>query len=167
MMVSGMATLTAGLNPGSPEWNTVLGCGGPKLRILGPGREDGNGQVVFHEPAAGAAPGTATVSSFSANRVAIDAEAPAADRWLVYADGYHPGWRATVNGAPVPVRAAFAGLKAVKLASGRNLVVLEFRRPMLDAIARGLATYGVLFSLAVLFVLARTMAREAAGGSGC
>lgn len=57
-------------------------------------------------------------------RVVVDAPGGA---WLVYADGWAPGWRATVDGEPSPVRPADLGLKAVFVPAGERSVELVYR----------------------------------------
>jgi hypothetical protein len=46
--------------------------------------------------------------------------------WMSYADVWHPFWRATVNGRPVPVYRAAMAYKAVPLEPGENVVHFEF-----------------------------------------
>jgi hypothetical protein len=45
---------------------------------------------------------------------------------MFYSDVWHPSWRATVNGKPVPVYRADLAYKAVPLAAGENVVLLRF-----------------------------------------
>ena len=71
--------------------------------------------------------GAAHVSHFSANRVLFEVDAgPRADLWLVYADAWHPGWRAYVNGREVRIAQANLAFKAVQLEAGRNRVEFRF-----------------------------------------
>lgn len=50
-----------------------------------------------------------------------------AGAWLVLAESYASGWRATRDGQPVPVVRADLGLRAVPLADGTRVVTLAFR----------------------------------------
>ena len=47
-------------------------------------------------------------------------------RVLVLSDLYHPGWRATVDGTPVPVRRANHALRAVTVPAGVHRVVIDY-----------------------------------------
>jgi hypothetical protein len=62
----------------------AFGCGSPRLTFEGEG---------------GA---TITVDAFGANRVAVTVDAAALGR-LIYRDGYHPAWPATVDGVAAGV----------------------------------------------------------------
>lgn len=91
------------------------------------------------------------VTRFDANSIDIavnnDRPAPA---WLVYCDTWHPGWSASVNGLPAPVRRANIAYKAMLVPPGRSVAQFRFRLPILDWLDRGLA----LNSLAWLIALA-------------
>lgn len=51
--------------------------------------------------------------------------------WLVFSEVWHPGWRATVDGAPAPVLRADVALIAVPVPPGAHRVSLAFRDPWL------------------------------------
>lgn len=73
------------------------------------------------------------VDRFDANRIEVSAEIPGADpAWMFYSDVWHPGWRAAVNGRPVPVYRANLAYKAVPLQPGPNRVRLTFREPAME-----------------------------------
>jgi hypothetical protein len=52
--------------------------------------------------------------------------------WLVFSEMYYPGWHATVDGAPVPVRRADVALMAVPVPAGSHTVRLWFTAPRVD-----------------------------------
>src|SRR5581483_11841280 len=87
---------------------------------------------------------------FDPNAVEIavenDRSAPA---WLVYCATWHPGWSATVNGSPAPVRRANLAYKAILIPPGHSVTRFEFHLPLLDWLDRALA----LDSLAWLIAL--------------
>jgi hypothetical protein len=80
--------------------------------------------------------------------VAVRAPRPAL---LLLADLWAPGWRATVNGEPVPLLRADLILRAVALPAGEHEVRFEYRDP---ALRRGmlLAVVGILATLILLLV---------------
>jgi hypothetical protein len=65
--------------------------------------------------------GTVAISSASANRVAINVDAPDGG-WLLLADTYFPGWVAYVDGVETPVFPAQGLLRAVQLPAGAESV---------------------------------------------
>jgi hypothetical protein len=67
------------------------------------------------------------VIRFDANSLAVRAANPdASARWMTYADVWHPSWKATVNGKPVPVYRANIAYKAIPIEAGENLIELRF-----------------------------------------
>jgi len=84
----------------------------------------------------------------SANRVAVEAEVTAdGPTWLVYADAFHPGWRATVNGKETPIAEAYLAFKAVPVEKGKNVVVFRFDCGWGPRMAGVVAWLGVAFCL--------------------
>jgi hypothetical protein len=139
---------------------SAIGCGVPKLRLVGPGEIvryagttrasvvasiDPDSRATLLLGAAPTAPaaagrgdakgtragsarlGTVSVTSFRSDhlraRVVVNGPDPA---WLYYADTFHPGWRARVNGRSVDVLRANVAFKAVELLPGTSDVELEF-----------------------------------------
>jgi len=56
--------------------------------------------------------------------LALDAPAPAT---LTLADSFYPGWRAALDGAPVPIERAGEIFRAVRVPPGRHTVSFEYR----------------------------------------
>ena len=105
----------------SPPTATLVGCEAPKLRLTAQLPADAGS-----EPPAAA--GTANVEAFAPDEIAIRVEvAEGSPAWLVYADADHPDWRASVNGATVPIEAAYGAFKAVQVPPGPSTVRLVFR----------------------------------------
>ena len=77
------------------------------------------------EPAAPGAEGSARVTRYENTYVEIETSAPGR-RVLIFGDLDYPGWTATVDGAPVRIRRADRGLRAVALPAGRHRVVFTF-----------------------------------------
>ncbi len=67
--------------------------------------------------------GSVRVVDFYGNGIEAVADVPDKDgAWLYYADGYHPAWKAYVNGSRVHIAQANVGFKAVRLQQGENRV---------------------------------------------
>ena len=100
-----------------------------------------SGERRLVKPAAGEFPGAASlagqgiaVTHFSANRleVTVGAVGPKG-AWLVYADAFHPGWRAVVDGRPASVWRANLAFKAVFLPPGSKTAGFDFTHPWRQA----------------------------------
>jgi hypothetical protein len=94
------------------------------------------------------AKGHAEVVGFSANDLTVQVDVKG-DRpgWLVYADGFHPDWTATVNGAPVETLRANLAFKAVPVPPGRSTVHWHFGKPLRVSLAYGLMALGVCLAI--------------------
>ena len=79
--------------------------------------------------------------------VEVDAKTPA---YLVLADTFDPGWSATLDGRPSPIRPAFAAFRAIYLKEGRHRVVFTYEPAGFRAglILTALGLLGVLACLA-------------------
>jgi hypothetical protein len=93
----------------------------------------------------------ATVTAYGANRVVVQAEARQPGV-LVVGDLYHPGWQATVDGAPAPVVPANWLLRGVPLPAGTHEVVLRFWPRSLTA---GMWISGLAWALCIALIVAR------------
>jgi uncharacterized membrane protein YfhO len=67
----------------------------------------------------------------------VDAPQPA---WLLVAEGFHRGWRATADGRPCEAQ-PLAGFVGVPVGAGRQRIGLEFRPPSLRR-GRWLSLFG-------------------------
>ncbi|HLL55303.1 MAG TPA: YfhO family protein, partial [Myxococcaceae bacterium] len=61
-----------------------------------------------------------------AHRVHLGLEA-CAEGYLVLTDAYYPGWRAELDGAPVPILRADHLVRAIRVAAGKHEVVMRYR----------------------------------------
>jgi hypothetical protein len=162
----------------------ALGCRTPKLRLAPRARiarsgdearallreQLGVGEVlplVIQLPAGEAAPEAADAAA--ADRVAVadfdldelvatvDVAAPQG-AWLVYADAYHPDWRATVNGQPAAIHPANLAFKAVRVPQGASTVRFWFDPPASRPIGWAVAVGGALAALAAsLWIVVRVL----------
>jgi hypothetical protein len=76
-------------------------------------------------PRSQAAAGTIVSSSIEPDRMAFDLDVRSAGHFVV-ADTWFPGWRAEVNGRPVPIDHANVAFKAVEVPAGRVSLVFVF-----------------------------------------
>lgn len=92
--------------------------------------------------AAGKLKGEARLLSYEAGRArfSVIAQKPAA---LLYQENYNPGWKALVDGRPVPVARANAAFMAVPVPAGSSEVELVYSEPGLPG-ALGAAAAGLL-----------------------
>lgn len=72
----------------------------------------------------------------------IEAEATAPG-WVVLADTFDPGWKATVDGRPSPVLRANVAFRAVAVAGGRHVVEYAYR-PLAALLGLGLSGLSLL-----------------------
>jgi hypothetical protein len=87
------------------------------------------------------------VSRFTLGELVADVDVTVpGGAWLLYADAWHPDWRASVNGEPVPVHEANLAFKAVRVPPGRSVVRMWFERGWL---ALGLALLGLTWATAM------------------
>jgi len=98
------------------------------VRQLGPAIRD---RVVVEDPGRPLAPdaaasGSARITRDEPERVEIEAEA-SAPAYVILADTYDPGWTATVDGRPAPIRPAWITFRAVFVAAGRHRLVFRYR----------------------------------------
>jgi uncharacterized membrane protein YfhO len=99
--------------------------------------------------------GQVRIARESASRVLLDAELTA-DGYVVLVDGHDPGWRARVDGRPVPLLRANVAFRAVAVPAGRHAVEMVYRP---TAALAGLALSGIT-SLALVVVFLSTPARR-------
>jgi uncharacterized membrane protein YfhO len=90
-----------------------------------------------------------TIRERRADRVVVDMESSATGH-LVVAEAYQDGWKATLDGADVPVRPANVLFRAVAVPAGSHRVELRYRPAAVYAGA-GLTALG-LMALAALLV---------------
>jgi hypothetical protein len=92
-------------------------------------REAGKPDVVLEGPVPkGLAAGNVLRVDRRAEIVEIEAESDG-DGLLVVTDSYWPGWTALIDGAPVQIQRADAGLRAVRWPRGRHTVLMRYHPP--------------------------------------
>jgi hypothetical protein len=101
-------------------------------------------------PPTAAASGTARIVEDLPERVVVEADLQTPG-YLVLADTFDPGWTATDNGRPVPIRPAYVAFRAVYLAAGHHRVVFTYR-PAGFLLGLTLSGLGVALGLALSFL---------------
>jgi hypothetical protein len=139
-------------DPPPPRLDEILGCAVPKLRLVRRAVWAADGDQALRltadltdadtvvltgaaEAAAGAPANPAEggdpephFAAFSWNRITVSADVRGpGGAWLVYSDGFHRDWRASVDGRAVPVHEAYGAFKAVRLEPGAHAVEFAFR----------------------------------------
>lgn len=91
-----------------------------------------------------AAGSTARIVSYEAARLRIETEAPT-PAILVVSEIFYPGWMATIDGQPAPIRATDYLLRGIALPAGRHSVEMHYAAPA--------AHRGALISIGTLIAL--------------
>ncbi len=96
-----------------------------------------------------AAPARAEILEYHPGDVRIAASAPRGG-YLVFSESYHPGWAATLGGAPAPVLRADYALVSVRLPPGHHEVALRYRpRSLIVGLPIGVAVVSLLIAAAL------------------
>jgi hypothetical protein len=101
------------------------------------------------------------VDEFDANTLLVTVSNPGPAVWMLYADMWHPQWRASVNGKSVAIYRANLAYKAVPLEPGRNVVEFRFSSSGFAVLAALLAA-NAAFWIAATGWLATTITDSAA-----
>jgi uncharacterized membrane protein YfhO len=81
---------------------------------------------------------------------------------VVLADSYDPGWKATLDGASVPVLRANVGFRAVQAPAGEHRIEYVYR-PRSVIMGSVISVASVLAALACVLARPRRAAQAAAG----
>ena len=86
----------------------------------------------------------ADIKKFSANKLSFDIDVPReGGAWLVYADSYHPGWKAFVDGTRVSIFEAYLNFKSLYLTQGHHNIQFIFSPWLSFLISYGIAVWGL------------------------
>jgi len=93
--------------------------------------------------------GTARIVTDLPERVVVEtgSSGPA---YLVLADTFDPGWSATVDGSPAPIRPAYVAFRAVALAAGAHTVVFTYR-PAGFTVGLTISIAGIVLAMGLWF----------------
>lgn len=96
------------------------------------------------------------VTSFNANRLALDVDVKAGQSgWLIYADAFDNNWKAYINGREVPIYEAYLAFKAIYVKEGINNVVFEYKNGKQLYAMNSLIFVGIVCALLCFFWLTR------------
>jgi hypothetical protein len=121
--------------------------------LLDPGFDPAREIVLPTGPASPpppSSPGRAEIVEERSDRLVLEADV-SDGAYVALADAYDPGWRATLDGVPVPVLRSDLAFRAVRVPAGRHRIEMVYRPP---AIAIGLAVSAVSL-LATIALVAR------------
>jgi hypothetical protein len=99
--------------------------------------------------------GSVTIAESSPNQVRLLIDTPYAG-YVVLTDTYYPGWTATVDGLPAPIRQANLAFRAVWVEAGQHEIEFGYR-PL--SFTFGLWT-SILVCLIIVLLMARTLRVE-------
>ncbi len=95
--------------------------------------------------------GKVEVRRATANEVTVETHVTTDEpTWLVYADAFHPGWRATVNGEETPIAEAYLAFKAVPVSKGKSVVRFTFDGSWVLRIADLIPVIGIGFYIYIV-----------------
>ncbi len=98
--------------------------------------------------------GNLHVNSFTFNTLRLTADVQeSSGAWLYYADTYHPGWKAFVNGKDEQILKANLAFKAIHLQKGKNEVEFIYFDGLKGVLSVLIAVLGIVFSGIVLFMI--------------
>lgn len=103
------------------------------LELMADPRYHEREKIVMHQPPnldlpGAAAGGSVAVKSFAPEAITLSVDAPA-NAILSLSLPHYPGWEAHLNGKPVEIIRAYAGLSAVEIPAGQHRLSLVFAPP--------------------------------------
>jgi hypothetical protein len=95
------------------------------------------------------------ITHFTPNTLELSADVPAVNPvWMLYADVWHPGWKALVNGKPAAVLKADMAYKAVLLPPGKSRIQFIFTSSKLELLEKVIAVNALLWLFILMYLLA-------------
>ena len=141
------------------EWGTEDGLNLMRDAAFDPARtailsEGYPGSVTpVHGEAAYTGRSSATIRTYSPERIAIDVNA-SGEGYLVLTDAYYPGWMAALNDEPAPLLRADVMFRAVRMPAGESSVILEYHPVWLPgALVAGGAAWLLVTGLSVIVII--------------
>jgi len=169
------------------DFGGILGCHAPKLRVTSQATlvqsadeartalvaavRAGDRSPAVIQLAAGVAPpppapngpspaGRVVVTRFSPSELEAEVQVDASGgAWLLYADAYYPGWRASVNGRETPISQANLAFKALRVPPGASVVRLWFDPGGSGVLRYAIAGFGAAWALGLLVAAGASLLR--------
>lgn len=173
-----------GMFPADDRWlSDAVGARLPKLRVCAESsvdftsRDDAvrslpkdSDRVVIDAPPPDRTPGRSTgsvaVTRFGFGGISLEATVDGPDpAWLYYADAYHPGWQAAIDGRPATIARANLAFKALPLHPGLNRVELRYRNGWSSGSLPLLCGGSVVFLAGLAVFLARSLTTRGSAGT--
>ncbi|MCY3781053.1 MAG: YfhO family protein [Chloroflexi bacterium] len=131
------------------------------VELMGDIRYDEREKIVLQRAPALALPGQAaagkaTVASFAPEEIVVHIDT-ADNAILSLSLPHYPGWKASLNGEPVPIIPAYAGLSAVEIPAGQHSLSLTFAP---DTYAVGVIVSGLTWLALALYGLLALLRRS-------
>jgi hypothetical protein len=142
----------------------VADAGAALQTMLDPAFDPAREVILPHGPALASGPsfsGTVAVVAASPDRVVLEARLQRPG-YVVLVDTYEPGWKATLDGAPVPVLRANMAFRAVQAPAGEHRIEYVYRPGSVIA-GVAISMLSALAALAGGLVRRRTAEQPAAG----
>lgn len=95
------------------------------------------------------------IRNFTANRLEISADVPAAAKWLIYSDVWHPDWQATDNGSPIKIYRANLAYKAIPVTPGQHVIEFHFFSRVIDLLYWLLAFISLAWVIGIIWLTHR------------
>jgi hypothetical protein len=142
-----------------PRFEVAAGRAARLARLAAPDF-DPRALVVLESPPRGwtEGSGTATITRYGAEEVLVQVDGTGGG--LVLADNWYPGWRASIDGEPVPILRGDHALRVVALPPGRHDVRFAFR-------PGSLAIGAIVSSASAAAALALCRPRRRGAGAAC
>jgi len=91
----------------------------PSVRVMA--SRGGDGDPLFVEGTSS----QARLKKYTVNGLTLETDLPT-DKFLVFTDSFHPGWRAALDGRPVPLYRANLAFKGLVVPAGRHEIEFSF-----------------------------------------
>ena len=90
--------------------------------------------------------GDINVTAFDADQISFNVVVPKGGAILVYADNFHPGWKAEINGKNIPVEPSNGAYKSI-FVPGPGHVHIYFDHGWVGALSYVFMAFGIVFTL--------------------
>ncbi len=181
LVASSVMLLSMAQIPHTSSYDSIIGCGKPKIRLLGSGLSFSDNkniedymrthtnfdkialvnagterQIPDFKKEDQASPGQFFVKDFTTNEISIEVNVKQKrGAWLIYADAFHPGWHAYIDRRPTTITQAYLAFKGVFIPEGKHLLRFVFFNGIVSVLSYFIALVGLLSGafFVILFLL--------------